>query len=263
MTNTKTFTLGGRKLHLLFLTTVGSKLHKLNDSESDTDLKGVFVWDMDTLFGLETYPSVLDGKKTNKEEWLQLCSDLNKEFNLGLEDADDLALFELKKFFLSTLKNDFNMFDMLFSNEQHNYCSDDFSEVLLKRNLFLDTKKAHHTFVGMANGSLKEAVKLHRNNGSERSKFKALAKVLQFLYSFESMLDTHSYKPVLDFAERETVFNTKKGLVDFDKTVAECERLFLRVEEKYEHSKGLCNETNRTKLDKVLTQTTKNVLLRV
>lgn len=236
MKKSKTFTLGNKKLHLLLLTTVGSKLHKLELEGSDTDLKGVFVWDSSALFALDNVPDALDANKCEQNEWKDFMRQLNEEFNLDLEDDDDLAFFEAKKFFKTCLKNDANVLDMLFSCEQPVFCADCFNEVFENRELFLDDFQAFERFTGMARGSMFEAKKLfvsdNLNAKQENGLNKRLAKSLQFLFAFENLLESGVHNPVLKEEQRLEVLEVKKGNVVFDKVLSRFEEVHARLNER-------------------------------
>jgi len=242
MQNAKQFTLGSKKLHLVFLTTVGSQLHKLNLSNSDLDLKGVFVWDRTATAGLETMNDSLDLKNTEKEEWADLMSQLNSEFNLKLDSDDDLELWEAKKFFLTALKNDFNMFDMLFANEtEHKFLADSFKPVLDNKRLFLNMEQAVVRFGGMARSALsraKQFLKKSEPNDKEKNDFKkSLAKSLQFLFSLDNLLKTQTHNPVLLEKQRLEVLEVKKGNLSFEE-----------VQHRFDELEEVLNETKKNHL---------------
>ena len=220
MQNAKTFTLGDKKLHLLFLTKVGSTLHKLNLSNSDLDLKGVFLWDKDLTLGLNPPQDTLDSKNTNRFQWANLMEQLNQEFNLNLELDDDLDLFEARKFFNTALKNDFNMFDMLFSDLTPVFSTNSFKEVLNNKKSFLNMKFAKSRFQGMSKTSLNDAKKLNKKENKTNKQnnlfFKTMAKSLQFLFSLENLLLEQTFNPVLKENQRLEVLEVKKGLKSFE-----------------------------------------------
>lgn len=248
--------LGSKKLHLLLLTTVGSRLHRLDLETSDTDLKGVFVWDSSALFGLDSLPETLDAKKVPQEDWKSLVAQLNLEFGLDLEDDDDLSLFEAKKFFLTGLKNDFNVLDMLFSPLEHVFCADVFLPALESRELFLDTSDARQRFLGMAKGCLEEAKRLDRKKDrtpkQERDLAKNLAKSLQFLFSFESFLKTGVHSPAMEGSQRDEVLEVKKGMFPFRSVARRWEELDARVNDLLDSGDFQRRESDRPSLQGVL-----------
>jgi len=256
MQNAKTFTLGTKKLHLVFLTTVGSGLHQLTLSNSDVDLKGVFVWDRTATAGLETMNDHLDCKNTEPAEWADLMQQLNVEFNLELEAKDDLELWGAKKFFLTALKNDFNMFDMLFSKLEPKFKADVFQPVLDNKELFLNMKQADNRFGGMARGALHEAKKLFRKDTKtpkeDNDLKKNLAKSLQFFFSLDNLLKTQTHNPVLSEEQRFEVLEVKKGLVSLEDVAKRHSELSEMVEK---------TKTMPNVFDKVDDRETLNTLL--
>jgi predicted nucleotidyltransferase len=256
MQNTKTFTLGNKKLHLVFLTTVGSTLHQLNLSNSDLDLKGVFVWDKTATSGLETMPDSLDFKRTLKDEWADLMSQLNDEFNLNLSPDDDVELFEARKFFLTALKNDFNMLDMLFSSLTPVFLADVFQETLEKKEDFLDMKSAEVRFSGMAKSALHEAKKLSKKEEKtpkmQNDLKKSLAKSLQFVFSLNNLFLNQVHSPVLPDDERKFVLNVKKGNVSLEDVAKKQVELFEELEKTKLNKNLLLKTSNRDSLNTVL-----------
>ena len=231
-----TFTLGGRKLKLLFLTVVGSTLHQLNLNNSDLDLKGVFVWDLDTSFSMNDNQVNLSKKNVLKDDWTKFTQDLNTSFNLNLKDNDsthsghklsemDLELFEVKEFFKLSLKNDSNMLDMLFSNLKHVHVEDSFNNVLKNRDLFLNLEFAKSRFLGMSSNCLKNAEK---NN----LLVKDMAKSLQMLHSLLFFLQNNTFSPVLNNDDREEVLKVKNGDVPFEEVKLRYNELDLMVQDK-------------------------------
>lgn len=263
MQNAKTFTLGNKKLHLLFLTTVGSQLHKLSLSHSDVDLKGVFVWDKTVSAGLVKPQETVEFKNTDKDEWSNLMAQLNEELNLNLQPDDDLTLFEARKFMVTTLKNDFNMFDMLFSEAKHTFNTDLFQNVLDNKEAFLETNLAKERFSGMARGALHEAKKLFKKEVRTKKEandlLKNQAKSLQFLFSLDNLLKTQTHNPVLPDSQREEVFNVKKGLSDMDSV----EKRHLELTEMFEttalNTDLLSKKANKELVNELLVKLTLNV----
>lgn len=255
--NAKTFTLGDKKLHVLFLTTVGSQLHNLNLAGSDVDLKGVFVWDLEASFGLDSLPDTVELKTCDSDEWADLVSQFNSAFNLDLDVDEDLVLFESKKFFLTAMKNDFNLFDMLFADKKHHvFNTDAFQKVLDSKSLFLNSEKANLRFGGMAHSSLnKNAKKLNsnpnRDEKQERNLHKNLAKSLQFMFALDSLLRTKTYSPVLPEEQRLEVLEVKKGNSNFEKVSERYAELKDAFDVNFENMEQFDNQ-NRTTLNQLL-----------
>lgn len=256
MKNAKTFALGTKKLHLVFLTTVGSRLHKLNLHNSDVDLKGVFVWDRTAMAGLKTMNDTLDCKNTDANEWADLMTQLNNEFGLELAPTDDLELWTAKKFFLTALKNDFNMLDMLFSKLEPKFKADVFQPVLDNKTSFLNMRQADTRFSGMARGALHEAKKLlgkeNPTNKEKNDLKKNLAKSLQFLFSLDNLFKTQTHNPVLPKEQRLEVLNAKKGLTPFEAVSDRHAELTLALEDTRANESLLEKKDDREKLNTLL-----------
>jgi len=224
MQNAKTFKLGNKTLHLLSLTTVGSKLHNLVLNNSDTDLKGVFVWSFEDNFLDNEFKKSLSYSNTDKKEWKLFVADLNKELNLNLKDDDDLSLFELREFTRLSLKNDMNMLDMLFSTNDV-FTTPEFKLLKSLKMSFLDASQAKSRFFGMSANCLSN---FKKNN----KRVKDAAKSLQMLLSLEQLLNTLNYSPsLLNDKDRLLVLSVKNGDKDLDFVLDKFKELDNRVNE--------------------------------
>lgn len=210
--------LNGRGFTLHFLSVVGSKLHRLDNKDSDTDLKGVLSWDNDVKNSLKAYDETLDNKNMSKEDRLELTKVLNEGLGLNLSPEDDFDLFESRYFFLTAMKNDSNMFDMLSSNMVL-YETEEFKNVRANRNLFNNFEYAKKRFLGMSFNTFKLGSKV---GGSPKD----LAKSLQALYSFRDFVNTGSYNHLLQPLDRLLVKSVKEG----NKTVQEVNSLREELE---------------------------------
>jgi len=197
------FNLNGRNFTLHFLSVVGSKLHRLDTKDSDTDLKGVVSWDNDVKNSLSPYEETLDNKNMSKEDRLELTRLLNESFNFGLSPEDDVDLFESRFFFLTALKNDSNVLDML-SSDMVLYETEEFKKVREQRVLFNNFEYARKRFTGMSFNTFKLGSK-------EGGKSKDLAKSLQALYSFRDFVKTGAYSHLLQPLDRLLVKSVKEG----------------------------------------------------
>lgn len=262
--NAKTFTLGNKKLHLLFLTTVGSQLHNLNLSHSDVDLKGVFVWDLTSSCSLDTLSDTVEFKNTDLDEWTDFVNQLNNSLNLNLSVDDDLVLFEVKKFFLTSMKNDFNMFDMLFADKKHHvFNTDSFQKVLDNKLLFLNSELANLRFGSMAHSSLnKNAKKLYntpnKTEKQEKDLHKNLAKSLQFLFSLDNLLHSKTYSPVLPEEQRLEVLEVKKGNSNFENVSKRYRELKEAFDANFNNMEQFDNQ-DKDKLNQLLVDLTMNL----
>lgn len=202
---TKHFTVDGKGFTLHYLCVVGSKLHGVSNENSDTDLKGVFTYDRELLFGLNSLQETFEKSNVKKDAWELFVKELNEELNVELSFEDDVVLFESKKFALTALKSELNMLDML-SSDMVLLESEKFSELRKNSKSFLDFELARKRFVGFSHNALKVF---------ERSKrSKDLAKTLHTLFLFKQLLKNKTYSPKMENKEeQELVVNTRNGLV--------------------------------------------------
>lgn len=206
----KKFTYNGLNLTLQFFSVVGSTLHGLNTKKSDVDYKAVFTWDKEVMFGMKPYLSQLNKDNTTKEEWCDLLSQLNKEFNLNLQENEDLVLFSAKEFFELSYKNDSNMFDMLYASDEFVlYETKEFVEVKNNKEKFLNLYTAYNRYFGMSHSYLKFANKGENTN-------KNLAKALQMLYSLELLLNEKKHYYRLPEELTQQLLKVRNGETSFE-----------------------------------------------
>jgi uncharacterized protein len=118
----------------------GSKLYGTDHSDSDIDYKGVFIYGNKQLLGFS-----------------QIKNDA-----IVINNPNDAAYFELKKFFLLCLESNPSMIEILFApSGRYVYDSPLWRNILKNRDKFL-SKLAMKTFLGYANQQLKR-IEGHRN----------------------------------------------------------------------------------------------------
>ena len=263
----KTLNIGKKKIHIHFLTIVGSSLHGLKTKESDLDIKGVFVWGKEELNGLEDVTETLSHKNTLKSDWSDLMKQINNEFNLNLEDNDDLDLFEAKKFMKTTLKNDFNMFDMIFSKLKPIFITDEFKKTLDKKEYFIDMKKANQRFNGMSNSCVINFKKLgrlsERTAKQDKDLLKNMAKSLQFLFSLKNLFESGTFNTNLYKEQQKEVLSIKNGNKSQKEVEKRHKELQEEVEDIYLSDKNRLDKfiSNRIVINKLLVELNLNSVI--
>lgn len=219
----KHFTVDGKGVTLHYLCVVGSKLHGVANESSDTDLKGVFTYDNEVLFGLRPLQETFEKGTLNKDNWEQLVNDLNKELQLDLTLEDDVVLFESKKFAVNALKSELNMLDMLTSNLVV-VESKQFNELRKNAHLFLDFEQARKRFLGLSNNVAKIYLKSHKK--------KDLAKTVHSLFLFKQLVVNKKYNPrVENQDEFMFVVDTRNGLKSDEEVFKKQDELFSELNE--------------------------------
>lgn len=100
---------------------VGSYLYGTNTPTSDEDFSGVFVPDVEQLFGLEKIEQVDFSIKSKRGD------------GKNDKDAVDSVLYEFRKFIRLALANNPNIIEMLFVNTDNIIFSNEFGKLLLER----------------------------------------------------------------------------------------------------------------------------------
>ncbi len=126
---------------LIFKAVCGSRLYGTNTSESDYDIRGVFIPSTDYIFGLKKVEQLEDNKNGN-----------------------DNVCYEIRKFVKLAADCNPNIIELLFINPDNVNClkfTDIWSEIYNNSHLFV-SKKARWTFYGYVNSQLKR-IEHHRN----------------------------------------------------------------------------------------------------
>lgn len=126
----------------------GSHLYGLNTPESDMDYIGVFLPNLETLFGLEK--SKVLNKSTNKS-------------TKNTKDDVDLTLYEFRKFITLALQNNPNIIELLFANSENIIKRNSYGNVILRHNYLFPHKGLLNRFLGYSGSQRKkmEIKKIH------------------------------------------------------------------------------------------------------
>jgi len=124
------------EIYVHYVTLVGSRLHGLENDNSDYDLKFVYTYSQKDVNGIKIPQDTLDDKNTSIEDKEIILSFLQKY--LPGKELHDFAGFEARKFFINAMKSEPNMLDMLYANNVvlNNgvspvfYCSKEFLNVI-------------------------------------------------------------------------------------------------------------------------------------
>ena len=150
---------------LLCLTEVGSKLYGTDTEESDTDLKGVFLPDIEDVL-LGNIPNSYGMYSTGSDSGANTKNDL------------DLEVYSLHRFFELLQKGDTNIYDILFSKSAEDnilhYSSRKFDIVYENRAKLISKSKAFKSFVGYASGQ----VKRYTNKGK---RYHLITKLIEYI----------------------------------------------------------------------------------
>lgn len=125
-----------RKRNLVIFECVsGSKAYGLDTTESDTDIKGVFIAPKDTLFGFSEIEQVAN-------------------------DSNDIVFYEIKKFMSLVAKNNPNVLEMLYTPENCVVSEHPLFSKVRESNYL--SKMCRNTFVRYAMGQIRKARGLNK-----------------------------------------------------------------------------------------------------
>jgi len=196
------FNINGKGLTLHFLAVTGSSVHGLKNSNSDTDLKGVFSWDLSVTNQLVLPNDSLEASNVPEDDWNQFLFDLKSSLNINFEIEDDITFMDSRKFFLNLRKNELNMLDLVHSNNVI-YSSPQFNLVIENKALLYDFNYARSKFIGLSGGALKErsrALKRLDKEFTEEDNYKAqknLARSIHVLYIVLEFIEFKEYSSKL------------------------------------------------------------------
>jgi len=226
------FKLGNRIINIHYLAIVGSTLHGINTENSDTDIKGVFDWDLKELLKMKKPQESIDKNNTLKEDWIDFIKQISKAFNLKEEDIDDLVLFESKKFFENIIKNELNFLDLIHSNKML-LIENKFKEIKDKKYLFYDIERAKHKFLGMHKKYLKE----YSKTKDLSKKYKNLGRSLHVLWLIEDFMIYKKYSPRLNDSKIEVIKSIRNGYFNENEVFKMYEKSIQKIEKRFKYIK--------------------------
>jgi len=218
------FIFNNQKYELILFTLAGSRFYGTHfdgkgtqrehplipDYVSDSDFRGVFIAPPETKVGLTNSIDLIevktDGKGNISKEHKELIKELNQKLNLNMTEDEDIALYEIKKFIdLSLLANP-NIMDLLFSDEDAIFYSNEKGQELLQnRDIFL-SKKTKFTFSGYALSQVYKA-RSHFKMLTQYPKVNVVIHLLQDAYEKKEI----DYNWITDhFGGKLSSFITKK-----------------------------------------------------
>ena len=157
----KIFEWKGVKYQLILLNLAGSRFYNTQyekgehpfDKEyvSDYDFRGVFIASNKDKTSLsKNYVKEIQPDKEDLVGREIIISQINKLLNLNIDITEDISLYEVEKFLNTSIDNNPNIMDMLWSdNESIYYQSEEMKLILENKKLFL-SKKILDSFSGYA-----------------------------------------------------------------------------------------------------------------
>jgi predicted nucleotidyltransferase len=138
---------------ILYKARVGSHLYGLNTEDSDEDFVGVFMPDPYQLLGL------------NPKDELDKSTKSSSTSRRNTNEDTDYKLYSLKKFVSLALKNNPNIVELLFVNDNNLLVDSEVMRELRANYDKLVSQKVHHSFTGYAYSQKKKlTVKAERYN---------------------------------------------------------------------------------------------------
>lgn len=168
----------------------GSKLYNLVTSNSDEDIRGIFIEPADVFFSLDT-------------------------FDYYEDIASDTVLFSLRRFMQMALKNNPNTMDILFAhNSTWVTSTPEWAEIYRSRRHIISQKMISAT-KGFVYQEYTNWLKDKTNRIDQLEKYgydgKMISHVMRLLFQAESVRHLGMYSPTLWGSERRVVYEMKTG----------------------------------------------------
>jgi hypothetical protein len=177
--------------HVIFRCVVGSQAYGLDDENSDTDRRGVYLPPADMHWSLFGVPEQLENQDTQETYW------------------------ELQKFLTLALKANPNVLECLYT-PLIEHASDLAREMLAMREIFL-SKMVYQTYNGYVLSQFKKLQGDIRNRG--QVKWKHVMHLIRLLLAGVTVL-REGYVPVHTGHHRERLLSVKRGEVPWDEVEA-------------------------------------------
>ena len=131
----------------ILMTVAGSRAYGMHTTESDLDVKGVFVPPVKYYLGTQKIEQVEDKKQIQADFWEDLTT---PQKNIATCYGMEGTIFELRKFLKLASGANPNILDVLFCRDQDVIYTTAAGQVLRDNKQKFLTKKCLHTFVGYA-----------------------------------------------------------------------------------------------------------------
>jgi hypothetical protein len=177
--------------HLILRVIVGSRAFGLDDGDSDTDRRGIYLAPAELHWSLYGVPEQIENEQEQEQYW------------------------ELQKFLAMALKANPNVLECLYSPLIET-ATPPAQELLAMRECFL-SKLVYQTYNGYVMSQFKKIAAEVRNRG--RVKWKHVMHLLRLLHSGITVL-REGYVPVRVEAERERLLAVRRGEVPWDEVEA-------------------------------------------
>lgn len=174
--------------HVIFRCVIGSRAYGLDDSESDTDRRGIYLPPARAHWSLWGVPEQLENLETEETYW------------------------EIQKFLTLALKANPNVLECLYSPIVE-HATDLAREILAMRSSFL-SKMVYQTYNGYVMSQFKKLQGDLRNKGAV--KWKHVMHLIRLLISGVTVL-REGYVPVRVEEHREKLLSIKRGEIPFEK----------------------------------------------
>ncbi|MEM7478723.1 MAG: nucleotidyltransferase domain-containing protein [Planctomycetota bacterium] len=198
----------GRYQRVIFRCVIGSRAYGLEDENSDTDRRGIYLPTAEQLWSLTGVPEQLENEETQEVYW------------------------ELQKFLVLALKANPNVLECLYSPVVE-YASPLAEELLSMRQAFV-SKLVFQTYSGYVASQFKKMQADIRNHG--KVKWKHVMHLIRLLKSGIHVLRENDV--VVDVGEnREQLLSIKRGEVPFDEADAWRKKLQKEFEAAFEVTK--------------------------
>ena len=177
---------------LIFSSVAGSRLYGLNNAQSDTDVRGVFLAPRNQVLGIVP---LVDTQELSEP---------------------DTVYHELRKFLRLAAKGNPTIIELLFTPESHWLSSHVYwNEVHQNRSLFLteQTKQQYTGYIYSELSSIKKDAITHKPVG------KRLSQIYRLLYQLDNILHLRDCNPVLEGQILTKALELRYNELDLDKTL--------------------------------------------
>lgn len=193
---------------LIFSSVAGSRLYGMNNAQSDTDVRGVFLAPQDQLIGI--VPLVETQELTDH----------------------DTVYHELRKFLRLAAKGNPTIIELLFTPSTHWLTNHAYwNEIYSVRGLFLteQTKRQYAGYIYSEMRAIKEDARAGKNVG------KRLSHVYRLLHQLESILKLQTCNPVLEGRILTKALELRYNTIDLDNELFKCHAHYYELLEYESH----------------------------
>jgi hypothetical protein len=236
MESKKIFKWKGKEYQLILLNLAGSRFYNTHyekgehpfDKEyvSDSDYRGIFIASQkDKLSLTKDYVNEIQPAKDDLKSRAEIISQINTLLNMNIPLDEDITLYEVEKFLKTSIENNPNIMDVLWSDNDSIFFKSKEAEIILNNKKLFTSQKIKDSFSGYALSQLYR-IKSHHKMLTNNPEVNKVFELVQDMYNEDKInfvwirehFSGHLAVKITNITQEEYGLNKKLRLEDNQKT---------------------------------------------